>query len=286
MLIAELYIYCNTFYSMSYYHCHVILADQKRTKEYILNDLTKQHLLDAIISPYVKNEQFIFDGYVINPKQVTRLKITETDHSVTYYADKHNESMIRAGIADFGTNRRQLPIDQGIDITLDIIKIAREGVDTLTNNSSKRITETNEVDDKNIFVVHGHDLASLHELCRLLKDEFLLNPVVLSEQPSVGLDTIISKFERLAANCFCAIILLTPDDKVDEQEMNRARQNVIFELGYFLGMLRSTDRRKIIILKKGSVEIPSDIGGVLYCQFQSSVTEVFYQLKKQFEIWK
>ena len=150
------------------------------------------------------------------------------------------------------------------------------------------IAETSSItkDNKNVFVVHGHDMATLHELCRILKDEFELNPVVLSEQPSVGLDTIISKFERLASDCFCAIILLTSDDKIENEKNNRARQNVIFELGYFLGMLRSPDERKIIILKKGDVEIPSDISGVLYCQFQNSVTEVYYQLQKQFEIWQ
>jgi predicted nucleotide-binding protein len=271
---------------MSYYHCHIILAEQKRDKEFILNDLTKEHLLETILYPYVANEQFMFDGYIINPKQVKRLKVTETENSVTYYVQRHNESMKRAGIADFGTNRRELPINQGKDVTLELVKIAKEKTEIKPDISSKTVTEINEVDDRKVFVVHGHDMATLHELCRLLKDEFDLEPVVLSEQPSVGLDTIISKFERLASNCFCAIILLTPDDKVEKSDLNRARQNVIFELGYFLGMLRSADRRKIIILKKGDVEIPSDINGVLYCQFQDSVTEVFYQLKKQFEIWK
>ncbi len=270
---------------MPFYHCHIVLAEQKRDKEYILNDLDKDKLLDTIIKPYVNEEQFIFDGYVINPKQVKRLKVTETENSVSYYANKHNDAMARAGIADFGTNRRELPITQGKDITIDILNEARK----FSTAKKERIaddTANSKKDNKNVFVVHGHDMATLHELCRILRDEFDLTPVVLSEQPSVGLDTIISKFERLANDCFCAIILLTPDDKIENEKNNRARQNVIFELGYFLGMLRSPDERKIIILKKGDVEIPSDISGVLYCQFQNSVTEVYYQLQKQFEIWQ
>jgi predicted nucleotide-binding protein len=270
---------------MSYYHCHIVLAEQKRDKEYFLNDLDKEKLLKTIIEPYVTGEQFMFDGYIINPKQVKRLKVTETENGVSFYANKHNDEMARARIADFGTNRRELPINKGKDITIEILDDAKKA-------SSAKIAATKTSDkkniaiNKNVFVVHGHDMATLHELCRILKDEFELNPVVLSEQPSVGLDTIISKFERLASDCFCAIILLTPDDKIENEKNNRARQNVIFELGYFLGMLRSPDERKIIILKKGDVEIPSDISGVLYCQFQNSITEAYYQLQKQFEIWQ
>jgi len=269
---------------MGYCHCLLILSDQKRDKKYILNDLTQDGLIENIIKPYVSNEQFMFDGYIINPKLIKRLKITETEHSVVYFANQHDAEMSRAGIADFATNRRELPIDQGEDITLDILKRVKENLIPL-QNTQKSIDENIDVDNKKVFIVHGHDMGTLHELGRLLKDEFNLMPVVLSEQPSVGLDTIISKFERLASSCFCAIILLTPDDKVEKDDTSRARQNVIFELGYFLGMLRTPNKRKIIILKKGNVEIPSDISGVLYCQFQNNVTEVFYQLKKQFEIW-
>src|SRR5260221_13914172 len=101
---------------MSYYHCHIVLAEQKRDKEYFLNDLDRERLLKTIIEPYVTGEQFMFDGYIINPKQVKRLKVTETENGVNFYANKHNDEMARAGIADFGTNRRELPINNGKDI--------------------------------------------------------------------------------------------------------------------------------------------------------------------------
>lgn len=269
---------------MNYYHCHIVISELKKDKEYILNDLDKQNLLDTIVQPYASKEQFVFDGYVINPAQVKRLKVTETDKPASYYADRHNAEMRNAGIADFATDRRKIPIDEGKDITVEILSSAKPLTTSQKENSNHK--ETKITNSKKVFIVHGHDMATLHELCRILKDEFGLEPVVLNEQPSIGLDTIITKFERLASDCFCAIVLLTPDDKIENAENSRARQNVIFELGYFLGMLRVPDKRKIIILKKGQVEIPSDIAGVLYCQFQNSVTEVFYQIKKQFEIWE
>ena len=54
----------------------------------------------------------------------------------------------------------------------------------------------------------------------------------------------------------------------EEQSLKpRARQNVIFELGYFTGKL---DRGRVCALTKGNVEIPSDYDGVLYIPFDES----------------
>ena len=118
----------------------------------------------------------------------------------------------------------------------------------------------------------------------MLKSEFELEPIVLQEQPNESLDTIIAKFERLASNCGIAIVLMTADDISDK--FTRTRQNVIFELGYFLGKLRGKEDRKIIIIKNGDVEIPSDISGVLYLEFHKSVEELYLPIKKQLIHWK
>jgi predicted nucleotide-binding protein len=66
-----------------------------------------------------------------------------------------------------------------------------------------------------------------------------------------------------------AIVLLTPDDlgasRVDGAEdlRPRARQNVILELGFFLGAL---GRGRVCALYARGVEIPSDYNGVLFIQ--------------------
>lgn len=135
-----------------------------------------------------------------------------------------------------------------------------------------------------VFIVHGHDEKSRYELCNILKDELQLEPIVLLEKPNNSIETIISKFERLAKDCSYAIILLTPDDLVGENR--RARQNVVFELGYFLGKFQTEQERKIIIMKKSGVEIPSDISGVLYLEYNKDVKEVYLDLKRQFQHWK
>ena len=69
-----------------------------------------------------------------------------------------------------------------------------------------------------------------------------------------------------------AVVILTPDDlgsALNEpgDRRGRARQNVILELGYFCGAL---GRRRVIVLHKGHVEIPSDYLGVVYTAMDSA----------------
>lgn len=97
-----------------------------------------------------------------------------------------------------------------------------------------------------------------------------LKPVVLHEQPNEG-RTIIEKFEDYTDVRF-AVVLLTPDDVGGLQDnagdtKPRARQNVIFEFGYFIGKL---GRERVCALVKGNVEKPSDYDGVLYIQLDDS----------------
>ena len=116
---------------------------------------------------------------------------------------------------------------------------------------------------RRVFVVHGHDAAA-----KLSGEGFIrqlrLEPTVLSDRPNEG-RTIIEKFEHHSDVAY-AVVLLTPDDlgaaKADsENRQPRARQNVVLELGYFIGRL---GRSKVCALYRGSVELPSDLHGVLY----------------------
>lgn len=71
-----------------------------------------------------------------------------------------------------------------------------------------------------------------------VQDELGLQTIVLDAQPSNGM-TIIEKFEQYANDATYAIIFFSPDDIVvgNNDEQRRARQNVILELGYFMGEL-------------------------------------------------
>ena len=120
-----------------------------------------------------------------------------------------------------------------------------------------------------IFIVHGHG-GELKEATARLVSQIDLEPVILHEQPNQG-RTIIEKFSTFAKEAGFAIVLLTADDvgaagKVERHSdlQPRARQNVIFELGFFFGAL--TQGRVCAVYERG-VEIPSDLGGVLYIPY-------------------
>jgi predicted nucleotide-binding protein len=121
---------------------------------------------------------------------------------------------------------------------------------------------------RKVFVVHGHDEAALQAVARFL-EKLKLEAVVLREEPDQG-RTIIEKFEALAGEVGFAVVLLTPDDLAgtvgEPSQASRARQNVIFELGYFVGRL---GRGRACPLRKGEVEIPSDLYGVIYSEMDA-----------------
>jgi predicted nucleotide-binding protein len=117
-----------------------------------------------------------------------------------------------------------------------------------------------------VFIVHGHDEAVKERTARFL-DKIGYEAMILHELPSMG-KTIIEKIEHYAQDTNFAIVLYTPDDKgetadtVDSGDSQfRARQNVIFEHGYLIGLL---SRENVTAINIGAMELPSDINGMVY----------------------
>lgn len=117
-----------------------------------------------------------------------------------------------------------------------------------------------------VFIVHGHDNAMKNNVSKFIKD-LGYTPVILHQQSNRG-KTIIEKFETNSDVVF-AIILMSPDDEgksVRETTIRkRARQNVVFEFGYFIGKL---GREKVCVLIRDNVEKPSDIDGLVYINYK------------------
>ncbi len=121
-----------------------------------------------------------------------------------------------------------------------------------------------KTNSRKVFVVHGHNTAAREQVARFL-EKLNLTPVILHEQPNQG-RTIIEKFTDFADVGY-AVVLLTADDiggvkdSQAEHLVPRARQNVIFELGYFIGRF---GRAHVSAIYEPSVEILSDYNGVVY----------------------
>jgi hypothetical protein len=148
-------------------------------------------------------------------------------------------------------------------------------------NTTTLVCESVAPDNKDVFIVHGHNLERRDELRDFLRDNLHLQPIILEEQDDRG-KTIIEKFEYYAPSCSFAFVLMTPDDKaVIETRPGsqwRARQNVIMELGWFIGYL---GRDRVVILSQGEIEIPSDIHGVVDIRFEKTIREVTEKIRQR-----
>jgi len=132
------------------------------------------------------------------------------------------------------------------------------------------------------FIVHGHDEEAKLSLKNYIQNTLKMEePVILAEKASKGL-TIIEKFEEYAKECKLIFVLLTPDDKYTDNNNYRARQNVIFEMGYFLGKL-GRKSGQIILLYKGKLELPNDISGIIYINIDNGIEAAGEQIRREIE---
>ena len=128
--------------------------------------------------------------------------------------------------------------------------------------------------EKKVFVVYGHDDDARRDLELFLR-RLKLDPFVMQNDAKAS-EVIIEVLEQEIPEHSFGIALLTPDDfgysksENDGSRQPRARQNVVLELGMLLGKL---GRPKVAILVKGNVERPSDLGGVLYINYNESIRE-------------
>jgi predicted nucleotide-binding protein len=138
------------------------------------------------------------------------------------------------------------------------------------------------------FIVHGHDEASLMHLKDYLQNTLKWRePIVLRDQPNAG-KTIIEKFEEYASDVDCVFVLLTPDDIAitdgTNDQKRRSRQNVIFEMGFFCGAFGRRSGR-VILLYKGTIELPSDLAGVIWIDITGGVKGAGEEIRKEIAAW-
>jgi predicted nucleotide-binding protein len=122
--------------------------------------------------------------------------------------------------------------------------------------------------DAPVFLIHGHDELRKEQVARFLEKVGDAPVSILHEQSSGG-RTLIEKLEHKAAPAQYAVALLTADDiggpvgAEHESLRQRVRQNVILELGFFIGLI---GRGRVAVLFQPGVELPSDLHGLAYIE--------------------
>lgn len=136
-----------------------------------------------------------------------------------------------------------------------------------------------------IFVVHGHDRDARDQL-ELVLMRLGLQPFILQNSDGESKTIIEALEQNIYREAAFGIVLLTPDDfgyskaAGETEKQPRARQNVILEMGMVMAAL---GRGKMVILKKGALELPSDAAGILYIEFNDHVREIVPKLAQRLQ---
>ena len=175
-------------------------------------------------------------------------------------------------LVKFTSNQRAIRERDSAGALADQLRLLAEAIAILEEAPPETVeggeAASSKPPGKKVFVVHGHDEEALTGVKSFLHNTGL-ESIVLRDEPSKG-QTIIEKFLEYSEEVGFAIVLLTPDDigggssDSYEELRPRARQNVIFELGFFIGKL---ERERVCALFRQGVEIPSDYKGVLFVEF-------------------
>lgn len=156
----------------------------------------------------------------------------------------------------------------------------REAFESSLSANINSSPSTPKSSDKPIFIVHGHD-KDTREALELVLYKLGAKSLVLQDTVNGGRTLVECLEKRMCQESALGIILMTPDDfgysqKVDQTERQpRARQNVILEMGMVMAAL---GRDEMLVLKKGALEMPSDVAGVQLHEFNGPIREVVPKL--------
>lgn len=236
-----------------------------RNKQYFELDKTDlEEIKQKIIYPFLRKEEFQFDGYFLKFDEIKRITIKETKETTQVLSKYENDNM-PSGVIMYISPSDILGYDRhSKDITTSVFDNAKLSLPP----EQYMNTALNKNDLTKVFIVHGRDDLAKIETARFI-EKLGFSAIILHEQASSG-KTIIEKIEA-NTNVGFAIVLYTPCDiggiAGATEQKSRARQNVVFEHGYLIGKL---GRNNVCALVKGDVEIPNDISGVVYVNFDGN----------------
>ncbi len=259
-----------------YFHILIEATDvggTKKTREIIEKDKTElEDLEKRILIPYLTGQTFRVNGYSLDKTKVHRILVKQSsDPTSTIVANYQARLAGRMIVSNFGPNSAVRSENYTTNITdkvFDKLEIElKSKPSTSTPTFYRQKVETEPTQNKRVFIVHGRDDNLKTEVARFI-EKIGLHPIILHEQANEG-KTIIEKIEKHTEVGF-GIVLYTPCDVGGlnaESLQSRARQNVVFEHGLLIGKL---GRSNVCALKKGDVEEPTDISGIVYTPYDQA----------------
>jgi len=255
------------------YHVNITLKTGGREIEL---GHTESELQDRVLGPYEMARPFMVNGKTIEPGNIHKLRISRGETTVADLLAEAAEEGHRKGIIGFDSYFAWSTCEE---VTDDIV-LGPPGYKI----PSAKVTrgKTGRGHKLGLFVVHGDDQGLKNAVARFA-EAVGLKPVTLHDRPDRG-RTVIERFEQESDLGF-AIMLCAADDlagsrsalgqagsTIEKEALRqRARQNVIFELGYFVGKL---GRSRVAIIMDEGVEFPLGLHAIIYISRDNWTTEL------------
>lgn len=198
-------------------------------------------------------EEVIRSAFPDNERPLLRFK------NIKYY---HGDSWDPYDGMDDPVQQYNAGLEEAVLLLKSFVKQVEER-EPVEPSTAPKTEKSAGLSGSDIFIVHGCDEGTKEAVARYV-EKLGLKAVILHEQANQS-RTIIEKFEDHSKDVSFAVVLCTPDDEGRSGQGGklkpRARQNVILELGFFLGQL---GRDRVCVLYGKGVEMPSDYDGVVY----------------------
>lgn len=294
--------------SMAYYHIFITFFEDKGGLPCFLEGNAQKRRVLKIIKGYKSGKKFLFCGMVVHQSEIGQLHIFKSeeylDADLVLPDGKKISEEDSLSMRDFLINRHVKGV-YNVNDEFDIVPPQGK----LTAKLEQRV----EIGTKTeVFIVHGRDDKQALLLQNHLRDDLNIRAKIFEDfKKKAGSTTIIEQLQYIWENAGYALIVATPDDfgvlrqefeektnallrakdkieaervcKLLEALKTRARQNVVFEFGLFIGAL---GRENVCcLLQESTQERPSDIGGVLYTEFNKSVDERFGEIDAKLKEW-
>jgi len=257
----------------------------------------KRNTKKEVATPYLKNKHFLFAGARLHESYIERILIFKSDKKFQKLVLPNGQPILDADNTYIANCFARGEVKGVYACTPEFINI-------LEKEEPAKIP-SKPLDKKEVFIIHGRDETQALRLQKYLHRKLKIKAKMFEDfREESGSNTIIEQLEYIKDNVGYAFVIVTPDDlgclaenidkcrttmlvgkrsitvksvcEILDNLHTRARQNVVFEHGLFIGAL---GRDKVCcLLQEDTKEKPSDIDGILYVGFKRSVKETFTEI--------
>lgn len=295
---------------MSYYHVSIKTTGGDQLFCWGFSEI---ELKEQVVSPLRQNRNFFFVGKNIHPSEIAELYIYESTEGLASKIILPNGRTAKDE-SDWNYLRNCFNMLE----VAGIRTCTSEFVSSLSIAEEKERFEESVVkstrigyEREKVFIGHGRDLEKALQLQKYLREDLKVDATLFEDlKKESGCSTIIELLDYFKKNVGYAFIIFTPDDygctreEIDKLTKSlymdrrkskaeavsemcealglRARQNVVFELGLFIGAL---ERDRICYLLHNDVkDTPSNVDGVLHESFEKTISETFPSIAEKLRV--